>query len=204
MLQESSLVSSEFSMMFVMLFIELKLVLDVISNDTEEKDACNLDAKVSIGSSCICSEQSDGSGDHVATEEGSGLGHELVGVLVAVMGANNGSDELNGVLGIRGSEVAEEDIPSDRANVGTDTQSKDSRVGLFKSIAAESYKSENSNAGNCQTSGDLTSLTNKNKWKASTKQTRQQRYEDLYKPSTEESIGKTEAEIDEGSNLDGK
>ena len=56
MLQESSLVSSEFSMMFVMLFIELKLVLDVISNDTEEKDACNLDAKVSIGSSCICSE----------------------------------------------------------------------------------------------------------------------------------------------------
>ena len=190
--------------MFVMLFIELKLMLNVSSNETEEKDACNLDAKVSIGSSCICSEQSDGSGDHVATEEGSGLGHELVGVLVAVMGANNGSDELNGVLGIRGGEVAEEDIPSDLANVGTDTQSKDSRVGLFKSIAAESYKSENSNAGNCQTSGNFTSLTNKNKRKASTKQTRQQRYEDLYKLSTEESIGKTEAEIDEGSNLDGK
>jgi hypothetical protein len=56
MLQESSGISSEFSMMFVMLFIELKLMLNVISNVTEEKDACNLDAKVSIGSSCICSE----------------------------------------------------------------------------------------------------------------------------------------------------
>ena len=204
MLHESSVISSGNPMMFVMLFMELKLMLNVISNVTEENDACNLDAKVSIGSSCICSEQSDGSGDHVATEEGSGLGHELVGVLVAVMGANNGSDELNSVLGIGGGEVAQEEIPSDRANVGTDTQSKDSRVGLFKSIAAESYKSENSNAGNCQTSGDLTSLTNKNEWKASTKETRKQRHEYLYKLSTEESVSKTEAEINEGSDLDGE
>ena len=56
MLHESSVISSGNSMMFVMLFIELKLMLNVISNVTEEKDACNLDAKVSIGSSCICSE----------------------------------------------------------------------------------------------------------------------------------------------------
>ena len=88
-------------------------MLNVMSNVTEEKNACNLDAKVSIGSSCILSEKSDGSGDHVATEEGSGLGHELFGVLVAVSGANNGSDELNGVLGIWGGEVAEKEIPSD-------------------------------------------------------------------------------------------
>jgi hypothetical protein len=56
MLHEFSVISSGILMMFFMLYMELKLMLNVISNETEEKDACNLDAKVSIGSSCICSE----------------------------------------------------------------------------------------------------------------------------------------------------
>ena len=90
-----------------------EFVLHLVASETEHDDACDLNADVPIGTGSVSSEESDGGGDHVGAEEGGGVDHELVCVVVPVVAADDSREELEDELGVGGGEVAKEDCVAD-------------------------------------------------------------------------------------------
>ena len=93
--------------------LEAELVLNVMTSISEDNDASGLDTEVSEDTKGISSEEGDGGCDHVSTEEGSGVNHELLGVSGSVPGKDNGSDGLENELSPGGSVVGGEESPGD-------------------------------------------------------------------------------------------
>ncbi len=111
-LNEVTFVGNVLSMTLVEL-LEAHFLLSVVTSGAEDDDAGNLDANVSVEASSVSSEESDGGGDHVGTEEGGGVDEELLGVVEAVETEDHGGNSLDDELGVRGGEVAEEENPAD-------------------------------------------------------------------------------------------
>ena len=80
--------SSLHSLLVALLVAEC--MLNAVSSGSEYNNASDLNAQASI---CTCrSEYSDGVADHVCTEEGSGVDHEVVCVMEAIESADNACD----------------------------------------------------------------------------------------------------------------
>ena len=80
-----------FSLQFLLVaLIVAELVLNVVSSGSEYNNGCDLNAQASIYASR--SEKGDAVADHVGTEEGGGVDHELVGMPEAIDCANNACD----------------------------------------------------------------------------------------------------------------
>lgn len=94
-------------------FLIAHVLLEVVTGTSEDDDAGDLDADVAPHASGVSSEEGDGGGDHVCTEEGGGVHHELVCVVVSVPGEDNRADSLDDELGVEGSELAQEESPAD-------------------------------------------------------------------------------------------
>ena len=90
-----------------------ELVLDVMAGEAEHDDAADLNGDVAEGTGGVSSEESDGGGDHVGAEDGSGVDHELVRVVVPVVAADDRREGLEDELGVGGGEVAKEDCVAD-------------------------------------------------------------------------------------------
>ena len=127
-----------------------ELVLHVVAGEAEHDDAADLNGDVAEGTGGVSSEESDGGGDHVGAEEGGGVDHELVRVVVPVVAADDGREELEDELGVGGGEVAKEDCVADGADVGADTDAQDGGVNLFESHATVGHEAEDGKTGNGQ------------------------------------------------------
>ncbi len=80
-----------FSLQFLLVaLIVAELVLNVVSSSSEYNNRCDLNAQASIYASR--SEKGDAVADHVGTEEGGGVDHELVGMPEAIDCADNACD----------------------------------------------------------------------------------------------------------------
>ena len=101
--KELSMIGSGLHSLFVALIVA-EFVLNVVSSGSEDNNAADLNAQASVCTSR--SECSDGLADHVCTEEGSGVDHELVGVMVAIDGADNACDKHEDETHGNGGEVA--------------------------------------------------------------------------------------------------
>ena len=111
-LKELSVVGSSLHSLLVALLVA-ELVLHVVSSEAEHDDAADLNGDVAEGTGGVSSEESDGGGDHVGAEEGGGVDHELVCVVVPVVAADDSREELEDELGVGGGEVAKEDCVAD-------------------------------------------------------------------------------------------
>ena len=75
-------------------------------------------------------------------------------------------------------------------------------MNLFESQATVGHEAEDGKTGNGQAGRDLTVGAHNNEGEACHKEAREERNEVLYELSAEEGVGKTEPEINEGSDLD--
>ena len=75
-------------------------------------------------------------------------------------------------------------------------------MNLFESQAAVGHEAEDGKTGNGQAGRDRAVGAHKNEGEACHKETGEERNEVLYELSAEEGVGKTEPEINEGSDLD--
>lgn len=75
-------------------------------------------------------------------------------------------------------------------------------MNLFEFQAAVGDETENGETGNGHAGRDAAVGAGENEGEAGHKETRKERYEVLYELCTEESVGKTEPEINEGSDLE--
>lgn len=97
--------------LFVVLSLEAELLLDEVAGEGENNDACDLNAEVSPGAEAIIGEKSDGSSDHVGTEEGGGVHNELVTVVVGVPAEDGSTEDLEDVLHVDGDSEHSEESP---------------------------------------------------------------------------------------------
>ena len=122
-----------------------------MSSESQDKDVFDLNAH---NYQQISSEERDGGGDHVGAEEGGGVDHELVRVVVPVVAADDRREELEDELGVGGGEVAKEDCVADGADVSADTDAEDGGVNLFESHATVGHEAEDGKTGNGEAGGD--------------------------------------------------
>jgi hypothetical protein len=88
--KELSVVGSSLQSLFVALIVA-EFVLNVVSSSSEDDNASDLNAQASVWANR--SECGDGLADHVCTEEGGGIDHNLVGMPEAIDSADNCSDK---------------------------------------------------------------------------------------------------------------
>lgn len=146
-LKELAVVGSSVHSLFVALLVA-ELVLHVVAGEAEHDDAADLDGDVAVLTGGVSSEEGDGSGDHVGAEEGGGVDHELVCVVVAVVSEDNGREELNDEHDIGRGEVAKEESVADFADVGANTDTEDGGVNLFESQATVGNETKDGKTGN--------------------------------------------------------
>ena len=111
-LKEITMIGSDLLVVSVQ-FLIAHVLLEVVTGTAEDDDAADLDADVAPGAGGVGSEEGDGGGDHVGAEEGGGVHHELVCVVVSVPGEDDRADKLNNELAVEGSELAQEEGPAD-------------------------------------------------------------------------------------------
>ena len=111
-LKEITMIGSDLLVVSVQ-FLIAHVLLEVVTGTSEDDDAGDLDADVAPGAGGVGSEEGDSGGDHVGAEEGSGVHHELVCVVVAVPGEDDRADKLNNEIAVEGSELAQEEGPAD-------------------------------------------------------------------------------------------
>lgn len=112
-LKEITMIGSDILVVVSVQFLISHVLLEVVTGTAEDDDAADLDADVAPHASGVSSEESDGGGDHVGTEEGGGVDHELVCVVETVPGEDDRADYLNNELGVGGSELAKNESPAD-------------------------------------------------------------------------------------------
>jgi len=174
--------------------LESKLVLHMVSGISEYNDASNLNAEVAPYAHWVIGEESDWSGNHVGTKEGSGVDHEFLSMVVAVPAEDNCSDGLENKLPSGSSIVAGEDSPGNWTDVGTNTNSEDDGVGFVCMPAAKGGNTKEADTGNGDTSWDTSSAckTSNYDWDRTDQETEQQWNEELDELSSEESVSNTE------------
>ena len=111
-LKEITMIGSDLLVVSVQ-FLIAHVLLEVVTGTAEDDDAADLDADVAPGAGSVGSEEGDSGGDHVGAEEGGGVHHELVCVVVSVPGEDDRADKLNNELAVEGSELAQEEGPAD-------------------------------------------------------------------------------------------
>ncbi len=146
-LKELAVVGSSVHSLFVALLVS-EFHLCVVTGETEDDNAANLDGDVAVLTGGVSSEEGDGGGDHVGAEEGGGVDHELVCVVVAVVAKDNGREELNDEHDIGRGEVAKKESVADFADVGANTDTEDGGVNLFESQATVGNETKDGKTGN--------------------------------------------------------
>ena len=112
-LKEITMICSDLLFVVSVQFLIAHMVLEVVTGTAEYDDAGDLDADVAPGAGGVGSEEGDSGGDHVGAEEGGGVHHELVCVVVSVPGEDDRAGCLDQELGVEGSELAQDEGPAD-------------------------------------------------------------------------------------------
>ncbi len=104
MLNVMALFLSLMKLLVQVMLLESKLVLNKMSGISEDNDAADLNSEVAPDAGSVSSEEGDGGGDHVGTEECGGVDHELLGVIGTVPSEHESGggleEELSPGLGV--------------------------------------------------------------------------------------------------------
>ena len=201
-LNEVTLVLGVMDFLLQVSLLESKVVLHLVSGISEYNDASNLNSEVAPYTHWVIGEESDWSGNHVGTKEGSGVDNEFLRMVVAVPAEDNGSDGLENKLPSGSSVVAGEESPGNWTDVGTNTNTEDDGVGFVCMPAAKGGNTKEADTGNGDTSRDSSSACNSSNcdWDRTDQETEQQWNEELDELSSEESVSNTETKVNKGTN----